>query len=207
VTLDVDLGIALGASTGTYETVAQTLQGIGFRTVEGRLVRPMDDLEIAVDFLVEGPAGAGRIVDDIRATAFPGIGRALVTKQPYLIEGRDAYGVMQSFEIPVVALGPLLVLKLNAFANRRQPKDAFDFLTLAVIHHKNAGEALAGERSINPGFPNAIRVLEEFFLAQDKDGPRRALAFRGGSEGPILDGDREILEIMATAGQFIFESL
>lgn len=207
VTLDVDLGISLGASTGVYETVAQSLQGIGFRTVEGQLLRSMGDLEIAVDFLVEGTAGAGRIVDDIRATAFPGIGRALQTKQPYLIEGLDAYGVKQSFKIPVVALGPLLVLKLNAFANRRQPKDAFDFLNLAVIHHQSAGKALAEEHSINPGYQSAIGSLEMFFLAEDKDGPRRALAFRGGSEGPLLDGDRETLEIMATAGKFLFESL
>ncbi len=205
VTLDVDLGIALGASTGVYETVAQTLQGIGFRTLDGRLVRTMGDLEIAVDFLVEGPTGAGRMVDDVRATAFPGIERALETKTPYLIEGCDAYGVDQSFRIPVASLGPLLVLKLNAFSSRRQPKDAFDFLTLAVVHRESASEALAKECPVNPGFPVAIRCLEEFFLDGDKDGPRRALAFRSGSQWPLADEDRETLEAMATAGQFLFE--
>ena len=207
VTLDVDLGIALGASTGVYETVAQTLRGIGFRALDGRLVRNMDELEIVVDFLVEGPTGAGRMVDDIRATAFPGIQRALETKELHLIEGRDAYGVDQSIRIPVVGLGPLLVLKLNAFSSRRQPKDAFDFLTLAVIHHKRAGLGLAQERSVNPGFSGAIRCLEEFFLAADKDGPRRALAFRSGMQAPLLEEDRETLEVMATVGQFLFDDV
>ncbi|MBK9578942.1 MAG: hypothetical protein IPO40_17870 [Fibrobacteres bacterium] len=207
VTLDVDLGIALGASTGTYDTVTRSLQGIGFRTVDRRLVRSIDGLEIAVDFLVEGHSGAGRMVDDVHASAFPGIQRALESKEQHLIQGRDAYGVEKSMEIPVVGLGPLLVLKLNAFSNRRQPKDAFDFLTLAMIHHKSAGQALAGERRSNPGFSVASRCLEEFFLDSEKDGPRRALAFRGGAQGSLLDEDRVTLEVMATAGQFLFEEL
>lgn len=207
VTLGVDLGMALGASTGVYETVAQTLQGIGFRIVDGRLVRTMGDLEIGVDFLVEGPTGAGRMVDDVRATAFLGIERALETKKSCLIQGRDAYGVDQSIEIPVAALGPMLVLKLNAFSGRRQPKDAFDLLTLAVVHRESASQALANESSVNPGFRVAVRCLEEFFLDGDDDGPRRALAFRSGSQGPLFDEDRETLEVMATAGRFLFEGV
>jgi len=206
VTLDVDLGISLGASAGTYETVSVTLQGIGFRKdKDDRLVRRLNELEIAIDFLVEGPAGGGRMVDDVRATSFLGIQRALDTKRPYALRGHDAYGVESCVQIPVAALGPLLVLKLNAFYTRRHPKDAFDLLSLTMIHRRAAVESLATEVKINSGYAMARKCIETLFQSPDADGPRRALAFRTGSDLPVNEDDHQILEIMTTAGQILLD--
>jgi hypothetical protein len=206
VTLDVDLGISLGASTGSYDTVSRTLQGIGFhKAQDDRLVRQVNNLEIAVDFLVEGAAGGGHMVDDVRATSFPGIQRALDSKEHQTIDGYDVYGVKSRIQIPVVALGPLIVLKLNAFSSRRHPKDAFDLLSLTMIHRRTAAESLAAETDVNPGFATAHQCLETFFQSSEADGPRRALAFRTGSPSSGNEEDHRILEVMTTAGKFLLE--
>lgn len=208
VTLDVDLGISLGASAGSYETVTRTLQGVGFhKAKDDRLVRRLNELEIAVDFLVEGPAGGGRMVDDVRATSFPGIQRALDTKARQTIDGYDVYGVKSSIQIPVVALGPLIVLKLNAFSSRRHPKDAFDLLSLTVIHRRAAVESFASESAVNPGFASAYQCLETFFQSAEAAGPRRALAFRTGSSASGNEEDQRVLEVMTTAGKILLEGV
>lgn len=148
VTLDVDLGIALAASAGTYSTLRQTLLSFGSK-------------------------------------------------------GVDIYGARHVVDVPLASLGPLLVLKLNAFANRRHPKDAFDFLTLAVNARLEAAMALRVEvdRS-NPGIPTAIATLECFQEA-DSEGPVKALAFLQGDGRVRSDKDRRMLEIMATMGRIL----
>lgn len=168
-------------------------------------MREVEGLPIALDFLVEGRSGGGRIVDDVHASSFLGVQRALDSKVLKTIQGRDAFQVSKEFEIPVASLGPLIVLKLNAFASRRQPKDAFDLMTLCLLHPRASLLALTEEADQgNPGYPVAVECLETFFQSAESDGPRRALSFSVGElRGRPSDAEQQILERMATMGQFL----
>lgn len=205
VTLDVDLGIALGASNGCYETLGQTLHGLGFESTQSGLVREADGLPIAVDFLVEGPKGGGRMVDDLQASTFPGITRALESKVLMNLQGANAYGATVKLQVPVASIGPLLVLKLNAFFHRRQPKDAYDLMTLSLLHPRTAPTEFAKEETLgNPGFSLARECLESFFKSADSEGPRHALAFSIGDQiRRPTEAERETLERIATMGQIL----
>jgi len=208
VTLDVDLGIALGASAGTYSTLRQTLLSFGFEEKDQQLAREFDGQRILVDFLTEGErAGEGRRVDEILATTFPGIQRALDTRTFHRVQGMDVYGVSQQAEIPVSSLGPLMVLKLNAFDNRRHPKDAFDFLILATQARREAVVAFRREvEAENPGVEKALSTLD-LFQESNAEGPLKALAFVRGDGRPLSDEDRRTLESMATMGKILKNGL
>ncbi len=121
------------------------------------------------------------------------------------IQGLDAYQVQKELAIPVASLGPLIVLKLNAFASRRQPKDAFDLMTLCLLHPRVSPIAIAEEAEHdNPGYPVAQECLREYFQTAEADGPRRALAFSIGENiGRPTEAERLVLERMATMGQFL----
>lgn len=207
-TLDVDLGISLGASAGCYDSLSSSLHGIGFREDERRWKRDVEGLTIAIDFLAEGPPDGGRMVDTVQTSCFLGIDRALASREAMLVSGCDVYGVQKTLSIPVASLGALMVLKLNAFAGRRHPKDAYDFLVLALAAPILAREALVCEIAEgNPGVANAQRCLESCFRDPDADGPRRALAFRDG-EAALSHLDkarRATLQQMATMGQFLLD--
>jgi hypothetical protein len=75
-----------------------------------------------------------RVVDEVIASVVPGINRALDCCRAVAVQGSDIYGASQVCHVRVADIGPLLVLKLNAFggpSGRRLPKDAYDIL-LAV---------------------------------------------------------------------------
>ena len=60
-------------------------------------------------------------------------------------------------------MGPFLALKLRAFADRQQPKDAFDIL-YTILHYDGGTDAaivaFAEEvRLGNPACPDALRTL------------------------------------------------
>jgi len=95
----------------------------------------------------------------VAAGVFPGVNRALATRRSVTVEGRDLFGTQQSFQIPVSGIGPLLVLKLNAFAGRQQPKDAYDVLLAVSRYHEGPEAAVIAFRTEaaagNRGFARA----------------------------------------------------
>ena len=118
ITLDVDLGISLAASGGQYGTIESDLEGLGFVSEGQRLVRKRGDVALYIDFLTEDPnqrALGSRVVDEVIANVVPGINRALACYQTVDVEGTDVYGAEQRCKVKVADVGPLLVLKLNAF--------------------------------------------------------------------------------------------
>jgi hypothetical protein len=133
VTMDVDFGITLGASGGQYGTIKAGLGGLGFRVEENRLVRRFGGIQVYVDFLTEDPPAQTwtSLVDDVVASVIPGVDRALACRQLVPVHGHDLYGAQQECKVFVAGIGPLLVLKLNAFGGptgRRHPKDAYDVM-------------------------------------------------------------------------------
>jgi hypothetical protein len=144
VTMDVDLGVALAAeASGQYGSMADDLSGQGFKLDEkGRYVRQFETMPVFIDFLTEHPtATTGTVgVDGVPAGVFPGVARALATRRKVTVGGKDLFGAPQEAAVPVSGIGPLLVLKLNAFAGRQQAKDAYDVL-LAVSRFTDGPDA------------------------------------------------------------------
>ena len=83
-------------------------------------------MPVFIDFLTEHPTATSGTtsIDGVPAGVCPGVGRALATRRIVQVEGQDLFGARQRTALPVSGIGALLVLKLNAFAGRQQPKDA-----------------------------------------------------------------------------------
>ena len=185
-TLDVDLGIALGASAGQYGTLSSDLLAQGFKVTDrhkARYMKEINGFKMYVDFLVEDgtiPQGV-RMVDDIQANIIPGVVRALETARSIPLEGTDLFGAKQRVTARVCEVGPYLALKLRAFRFRQQPKDAFDILY--TVKHCDQGPemaiaAFAEEVHFNnPACPDAIESLKNDFQDENSAGAIRAAHF------------------------------
>ena len=189
VTLDVDFGIRLAACGGQYATIKTDLAGLGFVSEGNRLMRKFGDTALYVDFLTEDPPLiiGTRVVDDVIASVFPGVNRALAHRRMVTVRGEDLYGVQQICKVAVAEIGPLLVLKLNAFGGpggRRAAKDAYDVLlavTGFVDGPEAAIEAFRAEKGAgNPAYGAAEVVLRSDFSEVNQDGPARAAEFYSG---------------------------
>ena len=211
VTMDVDFGIALAAGGEQYGTVQSGLCGLGFKPdteQQNRLVRKVEGISLYVDFLTEAPPATtgSRMVDDVVASVIPGINRALAARRSVQVSGQDVYGAPQSCEIAVADIGPLLVLKLNAFGGptgRRHPKDAYDVL-LAVTSFVDGPQAAleafrAEERLGNSGFATAVEALRRDFSRIDADAPIRAAEFLRGA----VENQQRAREELVTAAKFL----
>ena len=196
-TVDVDIGIALGASSGQYGSLLADLQAQGFRfskKFETRFERVVGPYTIYLDFLVEWPPGTKGVVvvDDVPANILPGIDRALATARTQLVKGTDLFGAEQSLPIRICEVGPFLVMKLRAFASREAPKDAFDLLY--TFQHYDGGtdtavaafhaEGAAG----NLAFQDASACLRQHFGNEGSAAPVRAAHF---VHGPVTAGETD----------------
>lgn len=211
VTMDVDFGIALAASGGQYGTIRSDMAGLGFKAEGNRLVRELGELKLYLDFLTEDPPSTTgiRMVDDVLASVIPGINRALACRRVIIVEGRDLYGGKQKCKVAVADIGPLLVLKLNAFGGptgRRLPKDAYDVLLAVTGFVDGPQAAIAGFRAeaqaANSGYGYALETLRRDFFAYDRDGPIRAAEFRAGS----AEDRARVRQNVVTVGQFLLGS-
>ncbi len=212
VTMDVDLGISLAAEGGQYGTVRTDLAGLGFKSdgdQPNRYVRQVEGMALYVDFLTESANAPGtRTVDDVVASVVPGINRALEERRAVTVTGRDIYGIAKTCELAVSDIGPLLVLKLNAFggpSGRRHPKDAYDVL-LAITSFVDGPQAAVdafraeGEKG-NTGYASALVALRRDFYAVDADAPVRAAEFLRGT----LDDQQRVREELVTAARFMLD--
>jgi hypothetical protein len=184
------------------------LAGLDFKSEGNRLVRGYGGLNLYLDFLTEDPPSltGARMVDDVVASIVPGVNRALSCRRMVNVKGRDLYGAEQECKIAVADIGPLLVLKLNAFGGptgRRLPKDAYDIL-LAVTGFLDgpaaAVAAFQAEAKVgNTGYEFAVKSLQNDFSDPGHDGPIRAAEFHPGNAD---NGDR-IREDVATVGRML----
>jgi hypothetical protein len=203
VTLDADLGIALGASLGQYGSLKMDLQAQGFRFSKDefggpRFVKMVGDLTIPVDFLTEAPPATKgtALVDDVPANILPGINRALATARNVVVNGVDLQGARQELSVRICDAGPFLAMKLRAFAWRQAPKDAFDIL-YTLLHYDrgtNAAVTAFGEevRAGNPACPDATACLKQHFRDEQSSAPIRAANF---VLGPMVARESEDIRI------------
>lgn len=188
VTLDADLGIALGASLGQYGSLQMDLQAQGFRLSKDefggpRFVKKIGNFTIPVDFLTESPPAmqGTAVVDDVTANILPGINRALASARNVVVKGLDLQGAHQELTVRVCEVGPFLAMKLRAFARRQAPKDVFDIL-YTLLHYDrgtNAAVAAFGEevRAVNPACADAVACLNQHFRDEQSSAPIRAASF------------------------------
>lgn len=211
VTMDVDFGISLAASGAQYGTIKSDLAGLGFKTEGNRLVRKFGNLNLYLDFLTEDPPSltGARIVDDVVASVIPGVNRALASRRIVPVKGRDLYGAEQECNVAVADIGPMLVLKLNAFGGptgRRLPKDAYDVLLAVTRFVEGAESAVAAFRAEamagNTGYAFALEALQKDFSDPDQDGPIRAAEFHPGS----AEDRARVRENVATVGRILLGS-
>jgi hypothetical protein len=125
-----------------------------------------------------------------------------------VVEGKDLLGVAQKTTVPVSGIGALLVLKLNAFAGRQQPKDAYDIL-LGVSRYVDGPEAAiasfqAEAAAKNRGYGRAAETLRRHFFEAGQSGPLRSAAFALEGQTGIEDfrtRQSQIVEQVVTIGR------
>jgi len=191
-TLDVDFGFSLGADAGLAGTAKFDLLQLGYEedAEHGRMSRKTDHGMLHVDFLTEHPPArtGSRNVSGVIASICPGINRALECREYVAISGNDRFGDERTLSIPLAGIGPLLVLKLNAFDQRKnvkRDKDAYDILVAVSSYSKGASAAISAfhdERETgNPAMGRALQTLEEHFTKTEDEGPVAACRFRFGN--------------------------
>jgi hypothetical protein len=223
VTLDADLGIALGASLGQYGSLQMDLQAQGFRLSKDefgapRFIKQIGDFSVPLDFLAERPPATHgtAVVDDVPANILPGVNRALASARSLLVRGLDLQGARQELTIRVCEAGPFLAMKLRAFARRQAPKDAFDILYTLLHYDRGTQAAVAafGEeiRAGNPACADAVACLNQHFLDEKSSAPVRAANFVLGQPAPgepsdLLFHRRQIQQDMVDAGSLLRTTL
>jgi hypothetical protein len=188
VTLDVDFGVSLAADGGAYPGIRENLSAHGFLWVKGRFTRQFPKLELHIDLLTDDDkSDKGNVVidDGLHVSIFPGVSRALACYRKVEVSGKTLLGNPQTEKIKVAEVGPLLVLKLNAFggpSGRKAPKDAHDILYLAENYLGGTAAAVAGfqeeRRVANRGINHALKCLQNFFSKPNAQGSVACAAFR-----------------------------
>jgi hypothetical protein len=195
-TTDVDLviGLALGDETPeTYRTLQNNIEKSGFDRKEPsfRWSRDVEGVAVVVEFLCETddvePGRIFRPKGEFTGSklAALNIRGAHLLRDDFIeceIEGKRLDGGGQSkIAVRVANLLPYTVLKILAFQDRHENKDAYD-LVFTLLHAesgpRSAGRAsrssaVAGHAQVN----EALTLLDERFRDVEQDGPNAYAAF------------------------------
>jgi hypothetical protein len=197
-TVDLDVGLGLALLDGhRYAEVSDRLRREGFEpdtneNGNATLQRwRFGTLGATVDFLlptIPGGAGPGRIHPleaDFGALVAPGLELAFEERIHIPCEGRTLRGEQTRRDIPVCGPAAFVVLKALAFADRAEPKDAFDLVY--VIRHWPGGAPAIAERLVRHSRSHrnvvlhALHVLARDFATPETLGPARVAEFEQAS--------------------------
>lgn len=195
-TMDVDLiiGLALGDETPeTYRTLQNNLERARFERREPsfRWARDVDGVTVFVEVLCEtGEVDTGRIFrpkgesTGSKLGAFNVRGAHLV-RDDFIerdIEGeRLDSGGRSRVTVRVANILPYTVLKIFAFQDRHENKDAYD-LVYTLLNYEG-GPRIAGRTGAasvvaeHPQVVEALTLLEERFRTNHQDGPSAYASF------------------------------
>ncbi|MBI3648618.1 MAG: hypothetical protein HY240_07720 [Actinobacteria bacterium] len=189
-TTDVDLviGLALGDETPeTYRTLQNNLEKAHFEQKEPsfRWARDVDGVTVLVEFLCETdevePGRIFRPKDEYtgsKLAAFNVRGAHLV-RDDFIecnIEGeRLDSGGGSRVTVRVANVLPYTVLKILAFQDRHENKDAYD-LVFTLLNHEGGPRAAGRAAAASPVAPHsqateALSLLDERFRDAGQDGP------------------------------------
>lgn len=192
--MDLVIGLALGDETPeTYRTLQNNLEKAHFEQKEPsfRWARDVDGVTVLVEFLCEtDEVEPGRIFrpkgefTGSRLGAFNVRGAHLVRDDfvERVIEGERLDGGGQSrVTVRVANVLPYAVLKIFAFQDRHENKDAYDLVFTLLNHEdgpRSAGRAAAESAvSQHPQVAEAFGLLEERFRDAGQDGPSAYASF------------------------------
>jgi hypothetical protein len=214
-TTDVDLiiGLALGDETPeTYRTLQNNLERSGFQRKEPsfRWARDVDGVTVLVEFLCEtDEVPPGRIFrpkgesTGTKLAAFNVRGAGLVRHDfvEHDIEGERLDGGGHSrVTVRVANVLPYTVLKILAFQDRHENKDAYDLVFTLLNYEdgpRSAGRVAASSPIRDePLVQDAMALLGERFGSPDHDGPTAYALFLATSGD---DEERARLRQQATA--------
>jgi hypothetical protein len=220
-TTDVDLviGLALGDETPeTYRTLQNNLENAHFEQKEPsfRWARDVDGVTVLVEFLCEtDEVEPGRIFSPkgeytgSKLGAFNARGAHLV-RDDFIerdIEGERLDSAGQSkVTVRVANVLPYTVLKVFAFQDRHENKDAYDLVFTLLNYERGPREAGRATRSSAIGrhrqVDEALALLDERFQDIRQDGPNAYASFLAG---PDNDDERARLrqEAVATVREFL----
>lgn len=217
--MDLVIGLALGDETPeTYRTLQNNLEKAHFERKEPsfRWARDVDGVTVLVEFLCEtDEVEPGRIFrpkgefTGSRLGAFNVRGAHLV-RDDFIerdIEGERLDGGGQSrVTVRVANVLPYTVLKMFAFQDRHENKDAYD-LVFTLLNHdsgpQSAGRAAAASAvTKHPQVIEALGLLRERFRDADQDGPSAYASFLAT---PDDDEEKARLrqEAVATVREFL----
>lgn len=218
-TTDVDLviGLALGDETPeAYRTLQNNLVSSGFKQTEQsfRWARDVEGITVLVEFLCETDAvKPGRIFRPTgesvgaRFGAFNVRGAHLCTADfiEQVIEGERLDGGGQSrVAVRVANVLPYTVLKILAFQDRHENKDAYDLVFTLLNYEGGPREAgrVASESVIadHEQVVEAISLIEERFRDIGRDGPSAFALFLAENEE---DAARLRQQAVATIREFL----
>jgi hypothetical protein len=195
-TTDVDLiiGLALGdEAPQTYRTLQNNLENARFEQREPsfRWARDIDGVTVLVEFLCETDQVApGRIFRPKGESAGPRLGAfnvrgAQLACRDFVerdIEGERLDGGGQSqVTVRVGNVLPYTVLKILAFQDRHENKDAYD-LVFTLLHHQGGPRACGHAAAASPiarhaQVTSALTLLGERFRDTSQDGPNAYATF------------------------------
>jgi hypothetical protein len=199
-TIDVDLVIALSIDDDieAYKTLERNLKDAGFKqdsNMSFRWKRTVDGVKVLVEFLCETDrVGEGKILRlkqglGSKLAAFNVSGARLAARD-FLEIGIEAErldgGGRSKVDVRVANLLPFVVLKINAFQDRHENKDAYD-LIFCLRNYREEPEATGLELAASPVATDvqtieALALLEKRFAAVQNDGPTAYAAFLTGDE-------------------------
>lgn len=220
-TTDVDLviGLALGDETPeTYRTLQENLKKSGFRQSEPsfRWTRVVEGVSVKIEFLCEtDQVEPGRIFKPkgehagAKFAAFNIRGAQLV-RSDFVVCGLEGErldeGGRSKVEIRVANILTYAVLKILAFQERHDNKDAYDLVF--TLLNADGGPEEAGRRARESAVAGheqveeALLLLNERFIDVNQDGPSAYAGFlaRAGDEE---DAARLRQEAVATVRAFV----
>ncbi len=197
-TNDLDLGLSLAVlDDQRYTEISARLRAEGFEPDENAAGNPTVQRwrlgNLKVDFLMPPAPGQDpsrrvqNLERDFGALVTRGLELAFNERVQVSIVGRTLSGEEVTRDVPVCGPGAFTVLKALAFADRSEPKDAFDLIY--VIRGTSGGSAEVAEKLKEHAATHreiveeAVALLTRDFETPTHIGPRRAADF------DYIDGD------------------
>ena len=195
-TNDLDVGLAIALlDDKQYTEISKRLRQEGFEPDVNERGNPtpqrwkLGNLSVTVDFLLQPIPGAeqgGRVQPlegDFGALIAPGLQLAFDERQDVLLDGHALTGEKVRRTVPVCGPATFVVLKALAFADRAEPKDAYDLVY--VLRRWPDGVADIADRLARHATRHrdvvrrALDALANDFATIGSLGPRRAALFDG----------------------------
>jgi len=197
-TNDLDVGLAIALlDDKQYTEISKRLRQEGFEPDVNERGNPtpqrwkLGNLSVTVDFLLQPIPGAeqgGRVQPlegDFGALIAPGLQLAFDERHDVLLDGHTLTGEKVRRTVPVCGPATFVALKALAFADRAEPKDAYDLVY--VLRRWPDGVADIADRLARHAtrhrdvVSGALDALANDFATAGSLGPRRAALFEGDS--------------------------